>query len=178
MIRWPDGPTSSNADSTFRIGRKKADEDQLQPTVWNTLRKLSRPVKKNCLTADRRLERNHSSSRPLAAPFLTHSHGSCSPPRGTSQTHSSSAHITARGALAAGRDDVKHERHRHPLVLSSRGEVRERECNSLKPPNELISSSHASAQMGPESPGTDADSSSLGKSAKRERSVLIGRRSQ
>ncbi|ROL51887.1 hypothetical protein DPX16_19406 [Anabarilius grahami] len=42
MIRWPDRPTSSNADSTFRIGRKKADEDQLQPTVWNTLRKLSR----------------------------------------------------------------------------------------------------------------------------------------
>ncbi|ROL41106.1 Coagulation factor VIII [Anabarilius grahami] len=55
MIRWPDGPTSSNVDSTFRIGRKKADEDQLQPTVWNTLRKLSRPTKKNCPTADRRL---------------------------------------------------------------------------------------------------------------------------
>ncbi|ROJ29364.1 hypothetical protein DPX16_13808 [Anabarilius grahami] len=55
MIRWPDGPTSSNGDSTFRIGRKKADEDQLQPTVWNTLRKLSRPTKKNCPTADRRL---------------------------------------------------------------------------------------------------------------------------
>ncbi|ROL55216.1 G2/M phase-specific E3 ubiquitin-protein ligase [Anabarilius grahami] len=56
MIRWPDGPTSSNADSTCRIGRKKADEDQLQPTVRNTLRKLSRPTKKNCPTADRRLE--------------------------------------------------------------------------------------------------------------------------
>ncbi|ROL43596.1 hypothetical protein DPX16_13527 [Anabarilius grahami] len=56
MIRWPDGPTSSDADSTFQIGRKKADEDQLQPTVRNTLRKLSRPTKKNCLTADRRLE--------------------------------------------------------------------------------------------------------------------------
>ncbi|ROI15961.1 hypothetical protein DPX16_14173 [Anabarilius grahami] len=55
MIRWPDGPTSSNGDSTFRIGRKKADEDQLQPTVWNTLRKLSRPTKKTCPTADRRL---------------------------------------------------------------------------------------------------------------------------
>ncbi|ROL47898.1 hypothetical protein DPX16_19551 [Anabarilius grahami] len=56
MIRWPDGPTSSDADSTFQIGRKKADEDQLQPTVQNTLRKLSRPTKKNCPTADRRLE--------------------------------------------------------------------------------------------------------------------------
>ncbi|ROK28237.1 hypothetical protein DPX16_6578 [Anabarilius grahami] len=55
MIRWPDGPTSSYADSTFQIGRKKADEDQLQPTVQNTLRKLSRLTKKNCLTADRRL---------------------------------------------------------------------------------------------------------------------------
>ncbi|ROL01473.1 hypothetical protein DPX16_2042 [Anabarilius grahami] len=55
MIRWPDGQTSSNADSTFQIGRKKADEDQLQPTVRNTLRKPSRPTKKNCPTADRRL---------------------------------------------------------------------------------------------------------------------------
>ncbi|ROI15550.1 hypothetical protein DPX16_2497 [Anabarilius grahami] len=56
MIRCPDGMTSSDADSTFRIGRKKADEDQLQPMVRNTLRKLSRPTKKNCPTADRRLE--------------------------------------------------------------------------------------------------------------------------
>ncbi|ROK15727.1 hypothetical protein DPX16_10031 [Anabarilius grahami] len=56
MIRWPDGPTSSDVDSTCRIGRKKTDEDQLQPTVRNTLRKLSRPMKKNCPTADRRLE--------------------------------------------------------------------------------------------------------------------------
>ncbi|ROI64780.1 hypothetical protein DPX16_3327 [Anabarilius grahami] len=48
MIRWPEGPTSSDSNSTFRIGRKKADEDQLQPTVRNTLRKLSRPTKKNC----------------------------------------------------------------------------------------------------------------------------------
>ncbi|ROL48955.1 hypothetical protein DPX16_1895 [Anabarilius grahami] len=55
MIRWPDGPMSSDADSTFRIGRKKANEDQLQPTVRNTLRKLSRPTNKNCQTADRRL---------------------------------------------------------------------------------------------------------------------------
>ncbi|ROL49119.1 hypothetical protein DPX16_16734 [Anabarilius grahami] len=55
MIRWPDGPTSSDADSTCRIGRKKADEDQLQPTVQNTLRKVSRPTNKNCPTADRRL---------------------------------------------------------------------------------------------------------------------------
>ncbi|ROK35872.1 hypothetical protein DPX16_17615 [Anabarilius grahami] len=55
MIRWPDGPTSSDADSTFRIGRKKADEDQLQPTVRDTLRKLSRLTNKNCQTADRRL---------------------------------------------------------------------------------------------------------------------------
>ncbi|ROL41866.1 hypothetical protein DPX16_3494 [Anabarilius grahami] len=44
MIRWPDGPTSSNANSTCRIGRKKADEDQLQPAVRNTLRKVSRPT--------------------------------------------------------------------------------------------------------------------------------------
>ncbi|ROL55149.1 hypothetical protein DPX16_5434 [Anabarilius grahami] len=34
---------------------KKADEDQLQPTVRNTLRKLSRPMHKNCPMADRRL---------------------------------------------------------------------------------------------------------------------------
>ncbi|ROI15084.1 hypothetical protein DPX16_15525 [Anabarilius grahami] len=94
------------------------------------------------------------------------------------------AYTTARGALAAGRDDVKHESHRHPLVLASRGEVREREYNSLKPPNELIcepydcSHRYVSAQTGPESPGTNADTSSLGKSAKRERSVPIGRRSQ
>ncbi|ROI15533.1 hypothetical protein DPX16_13085 [Anabarilius grahami] len=57
MIRWPDGPTSSDADSTCRIGRKKADEDQLQPTVQNTLRKLSRPTNKNCPVANRRLGR-------------------------------------------------------------------------------------------------------------------------
>ncbi|ROL53782.1 hypothetical protein DPX16_9482 [Anabarilius grahami] len=37
MIRWTD---ELRRDSTCRIGRKKADEDQLQPTVWNTLRKL------------------------------------------------------------------------------------------------------------------------------------------
>ncbi|ROL52884.1 hypothetical protein DPX16_8447 [Anabarilius grahami] len=55
MIRWPDGPTRSHADSTCRIGRKKADEDQLQPTVRNTLRKLSRPTKKNCPMADHQL---------------------------------------------------------------------------------------------------------------------------
>ncbi|ROK35674.1 Regulating synaptic membrane exocytosis protein 3 [Anabarilius grahami] len=42
-------------DSTCRIGRKKADEDQLQPTVQNTLRKLSRQTNKNCPTASRRL---------------------------------------------------------------------------------------------------------------------------
>ncbi|ROL47503.1 hypothetical protein DPX16_13218 [Anabarilius grahami] len=46
-------------------------------------------------------------------------------------------HTTARGALAAGRDDDKQERHRHPLVLASPGES-ERKYNSLKPPNELI----------------------------------------
>ncbi|ROL42691.1 hypothetical protein DPX16_14098 [Anabarilius grahami] len=55
MIILPDGPTSSDADSTCGIGRKKADEDQLKPTVRNTLRKLSRPTDKNCPTADRRL---------------------------------------------------------------------------------------------------------------------------
>ncbi|ROJ25409.1 hypothetical protein DPX16_3574 [Anabarilius grahami] len=33
MIRWPDGPKSSDTDSTCRIDRKKADEDQLQPTL-------------------------------------------------------------------------------------------------------------------------------------------------
>jgi len=55
MIRWPDWPTSSNADSTCRIGRKQADEDQLQPTVRNTQRKLSQPTNKNCPTTDRRL---------------------------------------------------------------------------------------------------------------------------
>ncbi|ROL41015.1 hypothetical protein DPX16_22858 [Anabarilius grahami] len=53
MIRWPDGQKSSDADATCRIGRKKANEDQLQPTVRNTLRKLSRPTNKNCPTADR-----------------------------------------------------------------------------------------------------------------------------
>ncbi|ROL43580.1 hypothetical protein DPX16_13511 [Anabarilius grahami] len=92
-------------------------------------------------------------------------------------------HTTARGALAAGCNDVKHERHRHPLVLASPGEA-EREYNSLKPPNELIcepydcSHRYALAQTGPESPGTDANTSSLGKSAKRERRVPIGRHSQ
>ncbi|ROL50232.1 hypothetical protein DPX16_19036 [Anabarilius grahami] len=70
-----------------------------------------------------------------------------------------------------------------PLILVSPREA-EREYNSLKLPNELTcepydcSRRYASAQMGPESPGTDADTSSLGKSAKRERSVPIGRRSQ
>ncbi|ROL29800.1 Cysteine-rich, acidic integral membrane protein [Anabarilius grahami] len=43
-------------------------------------------------------------------------------PRSASQTHSSS-HTPARGALAAGRDDVKHERHRHPVALASPREV-------------------------------------------------------
>ncbi|ROJ10879.1 hypothetical protein DPX16_0321 [Anabarilius grahami] len=38
-----------------QISRKKGDEDQLQLTVWNTLRKLSRPTNKNCQTADCRL---------------------------------------------------------------------------------------------------------------------------
>ncbi|ROI16381.1 hypothetical protein DPX16_4415 [Anabarilius grahami] len=56
MIRWPDGLMSSDAVSTCRIGRKKADEDQLQPMVQNTLRKRSRPTNKNCPTADHRLE--------------------------------------------------------------------------------------------------------------------------
>ncbi|ROL42708.1 hypothetical protein DPX16_14115 [Anabarilius grahami] len=55
MIRWPHRPTSSDAGSTCRIGRKKADEDRLQLTVRNILRKLSRPMNKNCPTADRRL---------------------------------------------------------------------------------------------------------------------------
>ncbi|ROL42121.1 hypothetical protein DPX16_1306 [Anabarilius grahami] len=41
-----------NADSTCRISRKKADEDQLQPTVRNTLRKLSRPTNKNWCVPD------------------------------------------------------------------------------------------------------------------------------
>ncbi|ROL47043.1 hypothetical protein DPX16_20695 [Anabarilius grahami] len=41
-----------------RISRKKADEDQLQPTMRNTLRKLSRLTNKNCLTVDRRLGLN------------------------------------------------------------------------------------------------------------------------
>ncbi len=45
----------TDADSTCRIGRKKADENQLQLTVWNTLRKLSRPTNKNRPTADHRL---------------------------------------------------------------------------------------------------------------------------
>ncbi|ROI84221.1 M-protein, striated muscle [Anabarilius grahami] len=49
MIRWADGPTP------IRIGRNKADEDQLQPTLWKTLTKLSRPTKNNCSTADRQL---------------------------------------------------------------------------------------------------------------------------
>ncbi|ROL49348.1 hypothetical protein DPX16_15674 [Anabarilius grahami] len=51
MIR----PTSSDADSTCRIGRKKADEDQLQSTVQNILKKLRRPTNKNCPMVDRRL---------------------------------------------------------------------------------------------------------------------------
>ncbi len=34
---------------------KKAHEDQLQPTVQNTLRKLSQPTNKNCPTSDRQL---------------------------------------------------------------------------------------------------------------------------
>ncbi|ROJ25450.1 hypothetical protein DPX16_3615 [Anabarilius grahami] len=67
MIRWPDGLTSSDADSTFRIGRKKADEDQLQSTVRKTLRKLSWPTKKNCPTADRR----HGASSNTAGQNLT-----------------------------------------------------------------------------------------------------------
>ncbi len=41
MIRWPDWLTSSDADSTCQIGRKKSDEYQLQPTAWNTLRRLT-----------------------------------------------------------------------------------------------------------------------------------------
>ncbi|ROL47117.1 hypothetical protein DPX16_18915 [Anabarilius grahami] len=56
MIRWPNRPTSSDANSTCRNGRKKADKDQLQPTVRNTLRKLSRPTNKNCPAADRQLD--------------------------------------------------------------------------------------------------------------------------
>lgn len=69
------------------------------------------------------------------------------------------------------------------FILVSPGGA-EREYNSLKLPNELTcepydcSRHFASAQTGPESPGTDADTSSLEKSAERERSVPIGRRSQ
>ncbi len=48
---WSDGPTDRRA-SPCRIGRKKADEDQLQPTVRNTLRKLSRPTNKNFKDTD------------------------------------------------------------------------------------------------------------------------------
>ncbi|ROL53538.1 hypothetical protein DPX16_21787 [Anabarilius grahami] len=50
-----DGPTDRRA-STCRIGQKKADEDQLQPMVRDTLRKLSRPTNKKCLMADHRLD--------------------------------------------------------------------------------------------------------------------------
>ncbi|ROI15633.1 hypothetical protein DPX16_22742 [Anabarilius grahami] len=57
-----------------------------------------------------------------AAPFSTHCPGSCSYRESASQTHSSS-HTPARGALAAGRDDVKHERHRPPVALASPREV-------------------------------------------------------
>ncbi|ROL42967.1 hypothetical protein DPX16_11023 [Anabarilius grahami] len=47
---------------------KKGDEDQLKPTVWNTLRKRSQLTNKNCPTADRRLGPLY-----LTSPF-THTH--------------------------------------------------------------------------------------------------------
>ncbi|ROL53002.1 hypothetical protein DPX16_7944 [Anabarilius grahami] len=62
------------------------------------------------------------------------------------------------------------------LILVSPGEA-ERKYNSLKLPNELTCEPYdcschiASAHKGLESPGTDADTSSLGKSVKRERIV-------
>ncbi|ROI37146.1 hypothetical protein DPX16_3084 [Anabarilius grahami] len=52
MIRWPDGLTPIQH---VELAEKKADKDQLQPTVWDTLRKLSRPTNKKCPTADSRL---------------------------------------------------------------------------------------------------------------------------
>ncbi len=51
MIRWPDWPMSSDADSTCRISRKKADEDQLQPTSENLVGRRT----KTALLADCRL---------------------------------------------------------------------------------------------------------------------------
>ncbi|ROL45261.1 hypothetical protein DPX16_17872 [Anabarilius grahami] len=119
-------------------------------------------------------ERKRSSSHPGAAPFLTRSHGSCSPLKSASQKHSSSTYPAARGALAIGRGDVIQQH-----ILVSPGEA-ERKNNSLKLPNELTCEPYdcsrriASAHTGLESPGTDADTSSLGKSAKRERSFPIG----
>ncbi|ROJ13822.1 hypothetical protein DPX16_19697 [Anabarilius grahami] len=53
------------------------------------------------------------------------------------------AYTTARGALAAGRDDVKHECHRHPLVLASSGKL-ERENTIL---SNLPTSSSASPMI-------------------------------
>ncbi len=41
----------TDADLTCQIGREKADDDQLQLMVRNTLRKLSQPMNKNCLSA-------------------------------------------------------------------------------------------------------------------------------
>ncbi len=57
LLHWFASWTANqmDANSTCRIGWKKADEDQLQPTVRNTLRKLSRPTNKNCPMAYRRL---------------------------------------------------------------------------------------------------------------------------
>ncbi|ROL52181.1 Sushi, nidogen and EGF-like domain-containing protein 1, partial [Anabarilius grahami] len=117
-------------------------------------------------------DRNRSSSRPRAAPFLMRPHGSRSLPEARPTNTSSSAYTAARRALAAGCDDVKHGRHRHPTTPPRQPRGAEREYNSLKLPNELTckppdcSLRFASAQTGPDSQGADVDTSSLEKSAK------------
>ncbi|ROI15730.1 hypothetical protein DPX16_20268 [Anabarilius grahami] len=125
-------------------------------------------------------ERNRSSSHPRTAPFLTRSHGSCSPPKSTSHKHSSShtqqpEERSLSDAVTSNTDVTVIQQH----ILVSPREA-ERKYNSLRLPNELTCEPYdcsrriASAHTGLQTPGTDADTSSLGKSVKRERSVQIG----
>ncbi|ROL46419.1 hypothetical protein DPX16_1854 [Anabarilius grahami] len=128
-------------------------------------------------------ERNRSSSRPRAAPFLTRSHGSCSPPKSVSQKHSSShtqqPEERSLSDAVTSNTDITIIQH----ILVSPGEA-ERKYHSLRLPNQLtcepyacshrIASAHTGLHTGLQTPGTDADTSSLGKSVKRERNVPIG----
>ncbi|ROI15194.1 hypothetical protein DPX16_8993 [Anabarilius grahami] len=93
---------------------------------------------------------NRSSSRPRAAPFLTRSHGSCSPPKSASQKHSSShtqqpEERSLSDVVTSNTDVTAIQQH----ILVSPGEAK-RKYNSLRLPNELTCKPLIAAAVSPQ----------------------------